>query len=304
MGREIKRVPVGFDWPRKQKWPGYLNPFYVAEKCGPCGGTGYGPAARRFKDEWYGYSHFNPASTGSKPFGPGHPAIVAMATRNVCGRFDGDQYVVRPETPSDRPAIAAEARRLARDCFDSHWSHHLSQADVDALVAADRLRDLTHTYNQKDGWKPKDPPYHPTAAEVNEWSLTTFHGPDNYVCIRERCKREGEPHECDRCKGHGEIWPNEAAKWLFEAFVKIDPPEGDGWQVWETTSEGSPITPALASAEELARWCVENGASVFGGQTADYSTWLAFISEGGSAPSMVSGPGGVMSGVEFVAAGS
>jgi hypothetical protein len=31
----------------------------------------------------------------------------------------------------------------------------------------------------------------------------------------------------------------------------VDPPTGEGWQLWETVSEGSPITPVYSTAEGL-----------------------------------------------------
>lgn len=61
------------------------------------------------------------------------------------------------------------------------------------------------------------------------------------------------------------------------------------FQMYETCSEGSPISPVLASPEEVARWCADNGASAFGSQTADYKSWLR-VAYGGYVPSAVMGP--------------
>jgi hypothetical protein len=41
MGRELRRVPLDFDWPINKTWEGFLNPHYVAKKCEACAGTGY-----------------------------------------------------------------------------------------------------------------------------------------------------------------------------------------------------------------------------------------------------------------------
>lgn len=49
---------------------------------------------------------------------------------------------------------------------------------------------------------------------------------------------------------------------LFEEWYdneRYDPPEGEGWQVWETVSEGSPVSPVFASSEELVAWIVSEG---------------------------------------------
>jgi hypothetical protein len=70
--------------------------------------------------------------------------------------------------------------------------------------------------------------------------------------------------------------------------------------MYEDTSEGTPISPAFETPEELARWLADNGASSFGNSTATYEQWLN-ICRGGWAPSMVMTNGVIMSGVEFAA---
>ena len=46
------------------------------------------------------------------------------------------------------------------------------------------------------------------------------------------------------------------------------------YQMYETTSAGTPVSPVMDSAEGLARWLVEHGASACGEQTAGYEAWL------------------------------
>lgn len=70
--------------------------------------------------------------------------------------------------------------------------------------------------------------------------------------------------------------------------------------MYEDTSEGTPISPAFETPEELARWLADNGASSFGSSTATYEQWLP-ICRGGWAPSMVMEGNRLMSGVEFMA---
>ena len=73
--------------------------------------------------------------------------------------------------------------------------------------------------------------------------------------------------------------------------------EATHFMMYEDVSEGTPISPAFATPEELARWLVENGASAFAGQTASYEAWLR-IAKGGYAPSAVMHDGVITSGVE------
>ena len=80
--------------------------------------------------------------------------------------------------------------------------------------------------------------------------------------------------------------------------TKIHPPKGEGWQMWETTSEGSPISPVFATPEELARWLADSGASAFGDMTATREQWLSTIREGGAVSAVMEG-GRLTSGVAF-----
>jgi hypothetical protein len=74
-------------------------------------------------------------------------------------------------------------------------------------------------------------------------------------------------------------------------------PTGPGYQLWETTSEGSPISPVFESPEELAQWLVDNKTPSFASKTEDYETWLKFIQGPGWAPSAVGVGDQMISGV-------
>ena len=81
--------------------------------------------------------------------------------------------------------------------------------------------------------------------------------------------------------------------------TRSDLPEGDGWQMWEDCTEGSPISPVFKTPEELAQWLADNKASAFGSMTATYEQWLATIKKG-YAIGMVCGPNiKLQSGVEY-----
>lgn len=74
--------------------------------------------------------------------------------------------------------------------------------------------------------------------------------------------------------------------------------EATHYMMYETTSEGSPISPAFATPEELAQWLTDTDASAFAGQTASYEGWLR-VARGGFACSAVIAPGvGMVSGVD------
>lgn len=291
MGREIKRVPLDFQWPMEKVWSGFKNPHYEAcRKCPDCDGSGYSPEAERLKNEWYGNAPFTPTS----PFPEDHPAIVALAGRQC----KGSAYYYG-STPAD---VTRERQRLQK-YFNGAWSHHLNGLDVEALVAADRLKDFTHTWTREGGWVRKFPPVVPTPKEVNDWSLQGG-GHDSinaHVCIADKCKRLGYPLTCGVCNGAGSLWATPGDKELAEKWEKEEPPTGEGWQLWETVSEGSPISPVFDTPEALAKWLATSadypGRQVDAGTTAEQ--WLAFIKGPGWAPTLMSGPDGrMMTGVQ------
>ncbi|WP_341719894.1 hypothetical protein QQG74_09410 [Micromonospora sp. FIMYZ51] len=320
MGRRIVRVPLDFNAPLGEVWTGYLTPDRFQENPCPDCENGYSPQAQHLYSLWYGHLPFDPASTGSTPFTADTPAVRAVAERNVSR--SPDYYLGRPSINWTDPAqheadiaaaraatlagydqgridaaTAREAQRLA-DFFNSGWSHHLNQDDVDALIAEGRLHDFTHTWTRGDGWQPIDPPVVPTAAQVNEWSLSGF-GHDSinaHIAIRARCAREGMPVECATCGGHGSLEAYAGQRAEAEAWQPTEPPAGDGWQLWETVSEGSPISPVFDTSEGLVAWMSdpERGRDWVPGEVA-----AKFVADGW-APTGVVTSTDVMSGVEFV----
>lgn len=57
---------------------------------------------------------------------------------------------------------------------------------------------------------------------------------------------------------------------------QYDPPTGDGFQLWETTSEGSPQSPVFATLEELCAWCEDN-ATTFASFKATKEQWFKML---------------------------
>lgn len=280
MGRQVRRVPAGFDWPLRKVWAGFIQPAWLDSlSCPDCEG-GYSREAQRMQDEWYGNAPFDPASTGSPLLTPTTPAVWAFAERNVerAPHFYG----------AGNHAIQREAERLT-DLWNAAWSHHLSQDDVDALIDGDRLWDFTRTWSPESGWQAKEPPYRPTAAEVNEWSLRTLghDGINQSICVQARAEREGVELLCGTCRGHGGVEAFKGQRKLAKKWKPIKPPRGDWWQLWETTSEGSPVTPAFATPEELA--------AHIGGENT-----LAWITGPGWTPSGIATVGAVLSSDQII----
>lgn len=134
--------------------------------------------------------------------------------------------------------------------------------------------------------------------EIKRVALDFDHGPDDgvwpgYVEYRRHCK-------CEKFVP-GEMDPDDCQIDLCDCPYYYEPPVGEGWQVWETVSEGSPTTPVFATREELIEHLTLVGA---GGVCGPVSRQAAekFV-EAGWAPSLVGmsfggGPPQFMNGVE------
>jgi hypothetical protein len=84
--------------------------------------------------------------------------------------------------------------------------------------------------------------------------------------------------------------PSEIPEGIAEGWLKNEPPhygvpmmptwpEGQAthFQMYETTSEGSPISPVFPKVEQLALWLAFNNIPTWADQTATYSQWLKII---------------------------
>ena len=286
MGRQLRRVPLDFQWPQNEPWEGFINPHYTAVRCEPCDGRGSSPEFQVLCDRWYGKVPFKPEDRGSVPITPEYPPMWAYAERQIVQAPNYYGHVTQDK-------IFRNAERLS-NLFNGMWAHHLNQDDVDALVAADRLRGFTGSWTKDNGWQPHDPPHHPTAREVNDSEIGGF-GHDSInmsIVVNAEAKRLGIETHCPHCDGSTAKWPSKAAEKRYDKWKSYEPPEGPGYQMWETVSEGSPISPVFATPEELASYLVQHRR-----QDGSYESWMKMICGDGWAPSMMIIGGKTMSGV-------
>lgn len=290
MSREVYRVPLDFSHPLGKAWPGYLIPEYLHEKPCPDCKLGYSEIAQFMHDVWYGNEPFHPILTGSKKLTAATPAVRARAERNVAAapEFYG----------TGEHAILCEAQRLA-DLWNGMWCHHLSQEDVNALVATDRLWDFTHTCRSGEGWHRIEPVPVVTAVQVNEWSISGMghDGLNEQVVVEARCEREGVPFACATCGGSATLEAYPGQRTEAEAWQPTEPASGDGWQLWSTAGDRYPMSPVFAVAEELAGWMSDEER---GRQWVPFDTAMEFIKVGWAPSGFASQKTGVVSGVEWV----
>lgn len=288
MSREVRRVPLDFDWPLKQVWEGYLMPDRFHERpCQVCVQP-VGPFGAMF---------------GNEPVGDGlTPSARAIANTFYPHEIPGD----------DRAA----QERLA-------WHDKIGQAEVENLVKRHRLHgfNLWDRVQLPEPWEMRgegddaypvrfdfvrnDTPT-PTAAEVNAQQhmrgLCGHDGINRMILIQYRCEVLGIDMDCEACAGHGSVESYDGQRAEAEAWTAEVPPTGDGWQLWETVSEGSPVSPVFSTADELAQWLTTDE----GGRASGPSRTPMTISQArafvgiGWAPTGFIDAGGVHDGAEYV----
>ena len=109
----------------------------------------------------------------------------------------------------------------------------------------------------------------------------------------EQCHGSGDIDgaECPHCEGDGQSWKCDAIQALYKATRDGgEPPTGDGYQVWENVSEGSPISPVFATSEEIVQWLIGQGHSEAGARE--------FIKLGFAFSMMFSPSTGIVSGID------
>lgn len=281
MSREVKRVPRSFDWPLKQVWHGYLMPDDLDEvpcpTCGPAAqvldpfetyGDGYTPAAREIANTYYPHQ------------------VEALGLPRSVAWHD--------KLTEDEVDMLVSERCIAPECWD--------RIDHDKPYEID-----THGFPIAFTWVRNSTPA-PTVEQVNAFqrggSVDAASSRNRMLLIRHRCHRLGITIDCPTCGGDGtiEAYPGQRAD--AENWARTDPPSGTGWQLWETTSEGSPVSPVFATGEELARWLTtkEGGKAVGFGHYCEpltISEARGFVNAGW-APAMIGNPGGIHDGAAYV----
>lgn len=206
MGREVRRVPLDFDYPIDKVWDGFKNPYYEY-KCPDCDGGQ--------THEGWAINHIAHLIT-MLDTSPKHPWLInsalSMKTAQRINKVRMKEFVVP---------------LAGREGFGP-FGH-------DALDSGNVLKKLLEA-----------------AGLTLDWIT------------------------CKTCEGEG-IHPDYLKQ--FREWKETPVPEGEGYQLWETTTEGSPQTPVFESLEALARYCADNRVSTFGHFTATYEQWLKMFND-------------------------
>lgn len=243
MSREIRRVPLDFNFPLGDTWTGYLMPDHLRlPQCSACAGSGTTATGHWISAVSMLLLQLGEDVAAQEQGRRLHPYLATLMNRP-------DQPTAARPGPDAAEFTAGLAGRAPRGAFGhdaiDQW------ATTEKLLAAAGL--------------PKD------------WA------------------------HCPTCKGNGYVaTPEQQA--AHDTWQPTEPPPGEGWQLWQTVSEGGPVSPVCATPEELADWIISTGNDMHGAQTPRDSLIRWIVDEGASAGSSAMVPGrGMVSGVELAA---
>lgn len=252
MSREVRRVPLDFNWPLRKVWHGYINPHY--REC-PAAKDNLCDNGRNLGAQWLNAISRLIAMIGEHSAQePYQDELRARGWTWPHPYLQGWQQAPHTQWPRevterlraiDDPDV--KRREMYRYHLDNPPRLLSFGPEIGALIKGLAKGRELDTLGSGVAW------------EISKTLLTAAGmDPETFGT-------------CTVCNGSG---MDPAAKKAYEAWRETPVPEGDGWQMWSTTSEGQPISPVFATAEECARWCADNGVSAFGVWTADYDWWL------------------------------
>lgn len=249
MGRTMKRVPLDFDWPLGKIWSGYVND----KPRRPCPEDGK--------------TCFN-GVTGAYHWLEAMCQFIDTIAHNSDGVSSMEDLERFQAEYQKRGRIYPSP--ILREFSHQPTFHPPIPEDLDMNG---RFRFLTRTTKMI-------PPTKQFAELFEAFSgeRSTMMGNGSYAIMRAFWKAANLPENwgtCPVCKGHcidPELYEE------YESWEPTDPPAGEGYQLWNTTTEGHPDSPVFKTLDELAQWC-ESNATTFASFRTSAEQWKKMLAE-------------------------
>lgn len=258
MGREIRRVPLDFEWELNKRWEGFLNP--LGKAC---------PEDQK--------TCFNGETSASQWLSALLRILVVAADdaldggkrKERGGNFPHPYLVELPTAPTYEIP-----KNKDREVYAREWARRTRDRENFVLPPSKDLADLVSGFTEPDSY------------------LKSFLGGSANFEIRKAlivaAKLDPETWGiCPVCKGQA---MDPAVQEAYDAWEETPPPEGEGWQLWETVSEGSPVSPVLPTREAFIEYLMSLGST--------RSAAEAFVTQGWVPSGVSMGGGPIVSGIE------
>jgi hypothetical protein len=217
MGREIRRVPLDFNWPLNKVWEGFVNPHNK-----PCPETGK-TCFSGYKAEYHwleqvcqlmarmGDEAANaPYESEFKARGRIYPDPALSRWESAPEHFTGQGFTLIPLGPGLAQLVEALS---GEKCGGVMGSSGTAWGLMKRILKAGGIK---------------------TAKQRDQWIY------------------------CPVCEGRN----MDPAVWAaHDAWKPYDPPTGEGWQLWETVSDGSPISSVYGTRELFVKHLINKGYS-------------------------------------------
>lgn len=239
MGREIRRVPLDFDWPLHKVWRGFINPHY--KPC-PLADSGNCVAGYSAAGKWFGAVVRLLAMLGDEAVesSPMHRERHARTRRTYPHPYLQEwAHAPRTDLPHDVRSTIHEMESGPEKHRAAEAAHRQYPSKI--LPLTGELADFVRGLAGEQG----------SGIFGNHFDESKIE--QALRCAAGLAERWGV---CPVCDGHG-IDPS--IREANEAWKPEPPPSGDGWQLWETVTEGSPVSPVLPTREAFVDWLVLNG---------------------------------------------
>jgi hypothetical protein len=158
------------------------------------------------------------------------------------------------------------------------------QALVQLILVAgfDGLRGVKHPWLVNCGMCPAEPPTSEMAKLTSglagrDLSSLGHDALDRWATEKKIIEAAGlDPKTWGICQVCGGDAIDPAVRTAYEAWKEYDPPVGDGFQLWEDTSEGSPISQVFDTLDALCDWA-ETHATTFGSAKTSAAEWKRML---------------------------
>lgn len=272
---DVRRVPLDFDAPIGETWkPLYDMPEELALKpCPVCG-----PAVTKLEREERAEARQMGINfpDEEESLGDGYSPTARQLDKTFYALF-------LPHNSAIRETI--------------RWNNKITQEEADILVADGRfnrhedcpngcVRPEREEYKKTDcecwgrGWVSVQPgPGEVLAEDINASQDSGGFGHDainRLILIEARCKALGVELVCSGCKGKCNGSSEEGRK-AYDDWSPPEIPEGPGYQLWQTISEGGPESPVFETVDALCEWLTDNYQ--LGGSYRTFEEWKNICEE-------------------------